>query len=522
MKYKYISLIILAAFASHGYAQVSSGQSAPRLVVNIAIDQLRTDYLEAFEPLYGENGFKRLFGKGLIYTNASYPFSPVDRASAIAAIVSGTTPYYNSIIGARWLNKETLRPVYCADDEKQIGLLTQEKSSPKNLSVSTLGDELKVYTSGKAIIYSVSPFRDASVLSAGHAADGAVWIDDEWGKWCSSAYYYSSLPSWVQEYNNWHPLDLNQTEWKPLSSAVGSFSYFMGGGSQGSFKHKFFGSRRYREYKTCGIVNEDVTQLALQCISSNAMGMDDITDLLNITYYAGTFDHKSVSECKMELQDTYVRLDVEIGKLISTIEKNVGAENVLFVITSTGYCDEDDTNYSIYKIPTGIFNIARTADLLNMYFGALWGQGKYVDTCFGPQMFFNHELLEQKRISLTEGIQKAQEFLTQMSGVRNVYTSLQLQSSTNQQIYKIRNGFHPERSGDIIIEVSPGWRLVNENNMENQLSRASFIQFPIIIYGANTHAERINTPVTTDRIAPTIAKAIRIRAPNACFSEPLF
>ncbi len=523
MKYRYLSLIILAAFAAQGHAQISTVKSAPKLVVNISIDQLRTDYLEAFTPLYGNDGFKKLFEKGILYTNASYPFSPIDRASAIATLFSGTTPYYNSIISARWLNKETLRPAYCVDDDKYPGLQTKDKSSPQNISSSTIGDELKVATNGKAIVYSISPFRDAAVISAGHAGDGAVWIDDENGSWCSSTYYYESMPGWIWGYNSLKSLSqISHTEWTPVTDLSGNFCYFMNGGMQKPFKHKFNSSRRYREYKTSGLVNESITNIALQCLTSNAMGTDGITDLLNITYYAGNFDHKTINDCQMELQDTYVRLDRTIGRLITDIEHKIGNDNVLFVITSTGYCDEENADYSKFKIPSGAFNIARTANLLNMYFGAIWGQGKYIETCFGPQMFLDHKLLEQKHISLTEATERAQEFLSQISGVRNVYTSLQLLSSNNQRIDKIRNGFHHERNGDILIEVAPGWRLVNENNMENTLSRASFIQFPVIIYGAGTRAERIALPITVDRIAPTVAKFIRIRAPNACSAEPLF
>ena len=66
--------------------QAQSLQPAPRLVVNIAVDQLRTDYIEHFAPLYCEDGFKKLLQNGRIYEAASYPFSPVDRASAIASI----------------------------------------------------------------------------------------------------------------------------------------------------------------------------------------------------------------------------------------------------------------------------------------------------------------------------------------------------------------------------------------------------------------------------------------------------
>ena len=87
---------------------------------------------------------------------------------------------------------------------------------------------------------------------------------------------------------------------------------------------------------------------------------------------------------------------------------------------------------------------------------------------------------------------------------------------------KVRNGYHAERNGDIIIEVSPGWNIYNEDNLESQTSRLSFIPFPIILYGANVKAERVSQPVSVDRIAPTIAKSIRIRAPNACVSDALF
>ena len=118
-------------------AQKRLAESNLRLVVSIAIDQLRSDYLEAFTPLYSQNGFKRLLGQGLVYTNASYSFAPVDRASAIAALSTGVPPYYNNIVGQRWLNRETLRPVWCVDDPKCPGLLTSETASPVHLSTST-------------------------------------------------------------------------------------------------------------------------------------------------------------------------------------------------------------------------------------------------------------------------------------------------------------------------------------------------------------------------------------------------
>ena len=64
-------------------AQSMAGQTngLPKLVVNILVDQLRDDYLEAFMPLYGNDGFKRLFKEGRVYTQANYPMAHPDGAS---------------------------------------------------------------------------------------------------------------------------------------------------------------------------------------------------------------------------------------------------------------------------------------------------------------------------------------------------------------------------------------------------------------------------------------------------------
>lgn len=524
MTNKYLYLTLLAMLGFKAEAQAGENGNAPRLVVSIAIDQLRSDYLEAFAPLYLNDGFKRLLQHGMVYQNASYPFSPIDRASAIASIATGVTPYYNSIVGQRWLNRETLRPQHCVDDPKHPGLLTTQTASPVQMGTSAIGDELKVATAGKALVFSIAPERDAAVLAGGHAADGAFWIDDQQGEWCSSKYYFEQMPSWARAFNGLHApaRKIDGTTWEPVNYLVGNFSYFMQTGQQKPFLHNFSGDRRYREYKASAMVNEDVTLLAKQCIASNGMGIDRVTDLLCLTYYAGNYDHRTVTECQMELQDTYVRLDQEISRLINHIEQQVGKSNVLFVLTSTGYSDEEAADYAKYRIPTGSFNMSRTASLLNMYFGALWGNGKYVDGVFRNHIFLNHRLLEVKLKSFTEATTRAQEFLVQLSGVRNVYTSLQLLTDNNENLRPIRNGYSPERCGDIVIEIAPGWRLQNEDVQENELVRASYIPFPIIFYGAGTHSEQVSLPVTIDRIAPTIARAIRIRAPNACSAQPLF
>ena len=150
---RYLALI-LAALTS---AEMQAFGLAPRLVVSVSIDQLRTDYMEAFAPLYGSDGFRRLMDQGRVYDCASYPYTPVDRASAAATLSTGSTPYYNGIISEGWLNRETLQLSNCTLDDKNM-------PSPVRLLTSTLGDEMKLSSDGAAIVYSFAADRESAIL----------------------------------------------------------------------------------------------------------------------------------------------------------------------------------------------------------------------------------------------------------------------------------------------------------------------------------------------------------------------
>ena len=499
MKHKNITATILAAMAVIT-AQAQTLQPQPKLVVSIAIDQLRTDFVELFSPLFGNDGFKRLLGQGTVYSDASYPFAPIDRASAIATLSTGASPYYHGIVGTQWLDKSSLQKVGCVEDKKHPGIYTIDYTSPKNILTSTLGDELKMATNGAAIVYSIAPFKEAAILSAGHAADGAIWIDDTNGNWCSSTYYFKSAPKWFSAVNTLNKIQLPS---KGIKLTDKTFS----------------GNHKYRNFKVSSYVNASITDLALQCISGNAMGADNTPDLIALTYYAGAPSGQTKSQS--ELQETYYKLDKDLARLMSSIESSVGKQNVLFVVTSTGYFTEDNSSYDQFRIPTGTFYINRTANLLNIYLGAIFGQGRYVEGYFRNQIYLNHKLMEQRRISFYDVLGRCKELLIESAGVRDVFTSERLTTSGNPGIERIRNGYNSNCCGDILIEVAPGWTIQNEDTQDTFQQRASLIPFPIIIYGGNTPARRVETPVTADRIAPTIAKSIHIRAPSACGATAL-
>lgn len=506
-------------------SEAQTAPEVPRLVVNVVIDQLRTDYLEAFSPLYGESGFRRLMTQGRVYSQAEYPFASPDRASAVASLMTGATPYENGIVGERWLNRATLHPVSCVADKEQNGIFTQEKVSPVNLGVTTITDELKVATEGKALVYSIAPNNDAALFCAGHAGDAAFWIDDETGQWCTTS-YYDAQPGWLSYYNNSDHAasNINSITWEPLNDVVGQFNYFVSGGIKKPFRHLFKGDRCFREFKASAVVNEEVNDFVSHCLQNSLLGIDPITDFLSVVYYAGNLDHKTVSEYPMEMQDTYVRLDEQLGRLIDMVEKKVGRQRVLFLVTSTGYSDTEQASQDLsrYRIPSGEFNITRAQLLLNMYLSAVYGQGQYVEASMGNQLYFDLKGIEKKNINLSELLERSADFLIQLSGVRDVYTSQRLaQGAWTPGIRDLRNAYNPRCSGDIFIQVSPGWVLINEQTGERLQKRESYMGFPLYFYGLDVKHEVVQQPVTVDHVAPTLARCMRIRAPNACSVAPL-
>lgn len=428
---------------------------APRLVVNITIDQLRSDYLEHFAPLYGYDGFRKLLEEGRVYEAVSYPFSPVDRASAITCVATGATPQYNKITGMQWLNRSTLRPEYCVSNAKS-------GTSPDNIACSTISDELKISTGGKAIVFGVAPTRDAAILSAGHAADGAFWMDEKTDTWTTSAYYPMEAHKWINSYKSLTP-----------------------------------------NAKKGILTNDVVATTAMGCMNDHLMGQDDTTDYLAVTFSARMSEE---FRTRGELEKVYTTLDETLGKFIFEVERAVGKDKVLFTLTATGDTSEPKIDYAQYHIPTGNFYINRTAQLLNMYLAAVYGSGKYVESYFKNQIFLNHQIIEDKKLSYSEVLQRSKDLLMMTAGVSKVFDS----------------PYDTSISGDIYIEVAPGWQIFNEDTSESYIANKAFVPFPIIFYGANIKAEHIQTPVTTERIAPTIARCIHIRAPNACEAAPLF
>ncbi|MDR1344817.1 MAG: alkaline phosphatase family protein, partial [Tannerellaceae bacterium] len=290
-------------------------QNVPKLVVFITVDQLRGDYMEYFYDTFGEHGFKRLMNEGIAYRNIRFEFSNVDQASAFATLFTGANPCFHAIGGDKRYDFNNNRELSILHDPAYIGNYTRDNFSPQKLLASTIGDELKIASSGRSDVYAVAPDAESAIISAGHAANSAFWIDNINGKWATTT-YYKNLPWYVDRYNDGREslsARIDKLTWTP-SLPVAAYNAFPYATDNRAFNYTFNERQAdcYPNIKTSALVNEEVNRLALQFLEYAGFGSRSCPDMLSVTYYAGNYRRLMDREYTIEIQDTYLRLDKNI------------------------------------------------------------------------------------------------------------------------------------------------------------------------------------------------------------------
>ncbi len=504
---------------------VKAQSQAPRLVVGITVDQLRSDYLYALQHLFGEKGFKLIMQRGVVCDDVVYDFPYLDCAVTTAAIHTGTIPFYNGIVSQEVFDTFTRKDIDILYDDDFMGNGTQDGYSARALQVSTLSDEVKIVGNGLGRVYSVAPDAASAILSGGHIANSALWIDNKSGRWVTTTYYFDAPAHIIHPYYQNNPSQTIDTfSWSPLFSPE-RYTAFPYQSSSYSFTHSISPKdyNRYALYKTTPMVNDEVTDVTIDLIKNMSLGQREQLDMVSVGYTLAPYNNGTVQKYGLELQDAYVRLDANLVRLFEAIESYVGIENAVVFITSTGYFTGEGREPSFYKIQSGEFYPKRAVSLLNMYLMALYGQGDWVAGYSHNQIYLNRSYIKENNLELEEVRDKAAQFLIDMEGVQDVYTQHRiLLRSTNEHTDKLRRGLSSTLSGDIYIELVPGWEIVYENQANTrQYIRYNAISAPFMFMAPHVPAQKITHPIDVTSIAPTISRILRIRAPNGCTARPL-
>ena len=328
-------------------APASSGTARPRLVLVVAVDQMRADYLERFRPLF-TGGLKRLAESGAVFTNAMYRHACNETGPGHSVLLSGRSPRSSGIVGNVWYDRTLRQRVNVVDDPavRLVGSNRGRAASPAYFNAFTVGDVLKVSSPASRVV-GVS-FKDRSaILPAGRRADGAYWYQTTDGRFVTSSWYTERAPGWLDAWNARRPADAYASRsWERLLTDTASYLRFAGEDAiDGEFDRKdvvFPHAIRgvppafefYDNLRRTPFADELLLDFAGAAMKGHDLGRDDATDILTVSFSATDVIGHSYGPDSQEQMDNLLRLDRTLGRLFDEAERRAGKGRVLVVLSA--------------------------------------------------------------------------------------------------------------------------------------------------------------------------------------------
>jgi predicted AlkP superfamily pyrophosphatase or phosphodiesterase len=540
MKIKlFITFCILLIFT--GDKAYSQPVPRPKLVVGIVIDQMRYDYLYRYKPYYGKNGFNRLMSEGTNFTFAHFNYVPTYTAPGHTSIYTGTAPFYHGIISNDWFDKQKKEMMYCVKDTltTSVGSSDDEGAmSPRRLLASTITDQLKLATNGASKIISISLKDRAAILPGGHMANAAYWYDNKTGDFISSSYYMKSLPEWVADFNRKKLADkyLSQ-EWnllKPDSDYQISapdevpYEYDVFAEGKTSFPHSFKNvnsASKYEALESTPFGNDIVEKFVKAALINENLGNGESTDFLAVSFSSTDYIGHAYGTNSFEIEDTYLRLDEQIADLLNALDEQVGKGNYVVFLTADHAALVTPGYLARNNMPTGELNTNRASDSIKHFLKNEFGSIDLIENFSNGQVFLNHSLIRKRHLDIHKVMKELAGYIEEsLPAVSEVYTRDDLQSQTAYRANPclVLNGYNVKRSGDIVLELKPGYLLNNLGAGTTHGAQYAYdTHVPMLFYGWHIPVQTINTPVYTVDIAPTITDLLKITEPDCCIGIPL-
>jgi predicted AlkP superfamily pyrophosphatase or phosphodiesterase len=532
------ALLVLLNFFSSSFSQTKVATATnniiarPKLVVGIVVDQMRWDFLYRFYDRYAANGgFKRFLNQGYSCENALIPFTPTLTACGHTAIYTGSVPAIHGITGNAWYDKLLKTTVYCTEDRtvQGVGATGQVgEMSPRNMLVTTICDEQRLATNFRSKVIGVA-FKDrGGILPAGHSANAAYWYDGASGNWISSTYYMTELPAWVKDFNakkladqyfsrNWSLLypantyiqsstDEKLYESKPLGADSKGFPYNL---------EKFIG-KNYGAIASTPYGNTLTAEMAKAAIEAEKLGADNLTDILALSFSSTDYVGHSFGPNSIEIEDTYLRLDKDLGDFFNYLDTKVGKGQYLVFLSADhgvahvpGFLKEN-------KIPAGTVGSSVIMNRFNPQLKQKFGGDALIVSMYNYQVHLNHPVIDSLNLNEAEIKRWIIDSLSKMEEISRVVDLAQLGNlPLNSKIKDmIANGYFPKRNGDIQIVFKPQWIDGGSTGTTHGSWSPYDAHIPLLWYGWHIKPGKTNREVYMTDIAPTLAALLRIQMPS--------
>jgi predicted AlkP superfamily pyrophosphatase or phosphodiesterase len=508
-------ILIIVALATAGllpspaaptHALAAPGE-APRLVLLVAVDQMRYDYLPRFASAF-TGGFRRLTRDGAVFTNARLDHYPSVTAVGHAAMLTGAPPSISGIIGNDWYDRALKRNVTSVEDPgtRLLGAGDASGSSPHRLRVSTLGDELKMAHPGTRVV-SLSHKDRSAILMGGRMADLALWWDTNTGAFVSSTWYGEELPKWAANFNAGRPADAwLGREWRAAGeggAVLGRMPDAPGPAYYGSLYGSAFG-------------NELLVSLAEAALEGERLGSRGTTDILAVSFSCNDAVGHDKGPHSAEVRDITARTDLALDRLLAAIDRRVGLSRTLVVVTADHGVAPVPEQMTAWKMPGGRLPRADLEKAVTDALEKAFGPGPWLEGRAGSALYLNQALVAERGLDPAAVERRAASGAEALAPVWRTYTRSQLlegRVAPDPWSRRVLLSFHPQRSGDVEVLLEPYWMSATSGTTHG--SAFSYdTHIPLMVMGPGIRPGRHDRSVVLNDLAPTLATILDIETPS--------
>lgn len=543
MKIRKILLVaMLCVFCLPMVAQQGS-VARPKLVVGIVIDQMRWDYIYRYYNRYGEDGFKRLLRDGASCENTMLAHIPSYTAVGHTSIYTGSVPSINGISSNDMTDQKTGKVFYCTSDDKVKSVGTDSKDgmqSPRNLWVTTVGDELRLATNFHSKVIGVSMKDRAAILPAGRSANAAYWLDSKTGHFITSTYYMDKLPDWVVKFNQrelakeylsrpWTPLyDIKTYDQSCTDDNPFERPFFKGGKATFPIDlPRLLEERKFSAIKTVPMGNTLTFDMAKATIEGEKMGSGDYVDFLAVSCSATDYVGHQFGVNAIETEDTYLRLDKDLADFFGYLDSKVGKGNYTLFLTADHAAAHNYNFLKSHQMSAGTFDIASNTAKVDSALTAKYGVKGLLRSIDSYQLNLNYDKIKAANINLDELKQYAISFVKTLDGVLYAVDATRVSESTIPDNLKplVTNGYNAALSGEIQILLKPGYYDKWSAGESMGTTHGSWVNYdlhiPLVFMGWGIKPGQLNRMTYMIDIAPTVAALLHIQMPNGCIGRAI-
>jgi len=532
----------------------------PKLVLQITVDALRGDLPSRFSNVLGDGGFRYLMGQGIHYTDAHYQHANTETIVGHTSLATGTVPAAHGMVANVWFDRELDRLVYNIEDPDYrlltVGADVDTKTeidptqraakadgrSPNNILSSTFSDEMAIHFAGRSKIFAVSVKDRGAVSLAGHAGK-AFWFSKASGEFVTSNYYYQQYPDWVNEWNARKPATAYANKsWALMHPQA---KYLFGDADDRDYETDFPGIGRtfphaygktddkyFTTRLTLSPAGDELTlDFAKTLLISEQLGQDDVPDYLAISFSSTDYVGHLFGASSLETEDNIARLDRTLADLFSFIDKEVGLENTLIVLSADHGQPEVPGHLHELGIDNAHYFDTKALDKTPaiMALKKQFGLGEeLIEAFYQPYLYLNHDLIHAKGLDQAQVEQAVAGELLKFDGVAYAVSSTALRTDNLPDTLMTRSilrNFHPKRSGDIYLVFEPNVFINDFDGLTVASTHGSPWRYdtfvPVIFAGAGLSAVTVSRPVTPYDIAPTLAAYLGVKPPSGAIGMPL-